>query len=59
MDMVNMGPKEDETPNMNILMKYVPKPRVFPPPSANSADLLRFSDARSLTWDYKQILQKV
>jgi len=41
----------DETMDMKFLTKYLPSPRLFPPPPANDADMLRIWDARDLALD--------
>lgn len=49
---------ENEKPNIDILLKYLPPPRLFPPLSTNNADILRICDARSLVLDVEKFFER-
>lgn len=53
-----MGHPEDEVPDMMFLTKYLPAPRMFPPPSMNDADMLRIWDARDLALDADKYFER-
>ena len=49
--------EENAKPNMNVLLKYLPSPRLFPP-STNNADICRIWDARSLVLDVEKFFER-
>lgn len=47
-----------ETPDIVKLVKYLPSPQLFPPPSTNDPDMLRIWDARDLVLDVDQYFKR-
>ncbi len=55
---IKMGDSADEMPDIETLIKYLPAPRLFPPPSTNNADMTRIWDARSLALDVNKYFKR-
>ena len=58
MEIIKKGRKEEETPDVEILMKYLPQPPLSKLPYPNNADLLRIWDARSLVFDVEKFFKR-
>ncbi len=59
MEMVKMSDEKDVAPDMEFLIKYIPHPRLFPPPSIHNADMLRFCDARSFVLNVNKFFERL
>jgi hypothetical protein len=58
MEMVNQGNEKDKTPNMDLLMKYIPHTDLISLMQPNGADILRFWDARTIVLDRTKFFER-
>ena len=58
MEVIKMGDQEEDVLDVGLLAQYLPNFPLFPPPSNNNPDMLRFWDARTLTRDVDKFFQR-
>ncbi|EXJ70466.1 uncharacterized protein A1O5_06535 [Cladophialophora psammophila CBS 110553] len=58
MEVIKTGPKKDQVPDVGLLTQYLPGLRLFPPPTNNSAEMLRLWDARTLALDVDKFFER-
>jgi hypothetical protein len=58
MEMVKMDGSQNELPNMDTALNYLPQPRLESLLSMNGADIYRLWDARNLFLDVKKFFER-
>ena len=58
MEVIKMGDPKKEVPDVGLLAQYLPSFPLFPPPSNNHPDMLRFWDARTLILDVNKYFRR-
>lgn len=58
MEMVNQGDERDKTPNIDLLMEYLPDINLVSLLQPDSADSLKFWDARTIVLDRHKFFER-
>lgn len=58
MEMINLGDKEDQTPNIELLMEYLPDTNLLSLIQTQSAGFTKLWDARTLVLDRDKFFQR-